>query len=67
MKRKSFIMAALTSFIAFSSFPTFAAKPIDVLVIDSGSDFTHKELNPMAKPNVAELNGKANVDDDKNG
>ena len=67
MRKKSFIMAALASFIAFSSIPSFAAKPIDVLVIDSGSDFTHNVLSPMAKPNAAELNGKEKVDDDNNG
>jgi hypothetical protein len=58
MRKKSFILAALASFLAFSSIPSYAAKPIDVLVIDSGSDFTHKVLNPMAKPNEAELNGQ---------
>ncbi len=67
MRKKSFILAAIASFLAFSSIPSYAAKPIDVLVIDSGSDFTHKELKAMANPNLAELNGKANVDDDKNG
>ncbi len=67
MRKKSFIMAALASFLAFSSIPSYAAKPIDVLVIDSGSDFTHKVLSPMANPNLAELNGKAKVDDDNNG
>ena len=67
MRKKSFIMAALASFIAFSSLPSFAAKPINVLVIDSGSDFTHKELKPMASPNLAELKGTEKVDDDNNG
>ena len=67
MRKKSFIMAALASFIAFSSIPSFAAKPIDVLVIDSGSDFTHKVLSPMAKPNLPELKGQEKVDDDNNG
>lgn len=38
-----------------------------VLVIDSGSDFTHERLKPVADPNQAELNGKAGVDDDGNG
>ena len=67
MRKKSFIMAALASFIAFGSLPSFAAKPIDVLVIDSGSDFTHKVLKPMANPNQIELKGKEKVDDDNNG
>ena len=67
MRKKSFIIAALASFIAFSSLPSFAAKPINVLVIDSGSDFTHKELKPMASPNLAELKGTEKVDDDNNG
>ncbi len=67
MRKKSFIIAALASFLAFSSIPSYAAKPVDVLVIDSGSDFTHKVLNPMAKPNEAELNGQKRVDDDNNG
>ena len=44
-----------------------AGGPIQALILDSGSDFTHSVLNPLALPNPAELNGTANVDDDKNG
>lgn len=45
----------------------FAAPPIKALVIDSGSDFTHPVLAPLANPNKAELSGKTGTDDDKNG
>jgi subtilisin family serine protease len=44
-----------------------AQEPVKALVIDSGSDFTHPVLSPLALPNAAELNGKAGVDDDGNG
>ena len=65
--RKSLILAAVVASLTMGGLPAQAAKPINVLVIDSGSDFTHKVLHPMANPNNAELNGKAGVDDDKNG
>jgi thermitase len=38
-----------------------------VAVIDTGIDFAHPELSPNAWVNLAELNGKAGVDDDGNG
>jgi subtilisin family serine protease len=44
-----------------------AAGKVNVLVIDSGSDFEHKVLKPLGNANKQELNGKAGVDDDKNG
>ena len=65
--RKSLVLAAVAASLTMGGLPAQAAKPIDVLVVDSGSDFTHKVLNPMAKPNTAELNGKTRVDDDNNG
>ncbi len=70
MKLKmSLMIAAVASAITMGATQVQAAseKPIDVLVIDSGSDFTHKVLKPMAKANQAELNGTKNVDDDQNG
>ena len=45
----------------------FASDRIEALVIDSGSDFTHSYLKNHTSPNLAELNGKAGVDDDHNG
>ena len=65
--RKSLIIAAAAAALTLGSLPAQAAKPINVLVVDSGSDFSHKVLNPMANPNKAELNGKAKFDDDDNG
>ena len=44
-----------------------AEQPINVLVIDSGSDFEHDGLQKFARPNEKELNGQVAVDDDKNG
>lgn len=61
------MLAAVVASLTMGGLPVQAAKPINVLVIDSGSDFTHKVLNPLANPNKTELNGKAGVDDDKNG
>ncbi len=45
----------------------FAQEPIKALVLDSGSDFTHARLAPLAVPNPAEQAGKPGVDDDNNG
>jgi hypothetical protein len=47
--------------------PAFASEGVKVLVIDSGSDFTHDALKPLASPNQPELKGKKGVDDDGNG
>ncbi len=44
-----------------------ASEPVTAMVIDSGSDFTHPVLAPLAHPNLAELQGKPGVDDDGNG
>lgn len=65
--RKSLVLAAIAASLTMGGLPAQAAKPINVLVVDSGSDFTHKELKPLARPNKAELNGKCNFDDDNNG
>ena len=64
--KKSLILAAVAA-LTMNVSPVQAAKPVNVLVIDSGSDFTHTALKPLANPNKAELNGKVNVDDDGNG
>ena len=62
------LAAAFAMALGFTaSTQTTAAEKINVLVVDSGSDFTHKTLKPAANPNKAELNGKAKADDDKNG
>ncbi len=65
--RKSLIIAAAAAALTMGGLPAQAAKPINVLVVDSGSDFSHKVLNPLANPNKAELKGQAKVDDDNNG
>lgn len=44
-----------------------AGEPVTAVVIDSGSDFTHPLLAPLARPNLAELRGKPGIDDDGNG
>ncbi len=40
---------------------------VPVLVIDSGTDFTHSLLAPIANPTLSELNGIEGSDDDSNG
>ena len=62
------LAAAFAMALGLTATPT-QAQPgkINVLVVDSGSDFNHKALKPSARPNKAELNGQAKVDDDKNG
>lgn len=40
---------------------------VPVLVIDSGTDFDHELLAPVANPTEAELNGTEGSDDDSNG
>ena len=65
---RSLILAAVAAALTAGVAPVAqAAKPTNVLVIDSGSDFTHKALKPMANANEKELNGKTKVDDDNNG
>jgi TolB protein len=41
--------------------------PVTVAVIDSGVDYKHKDLSQNMWRNMAELNGVAGKDDDKNG
>lgn len=41
--------------------------PLIVAVIDSGVDIDHQDLKENVWNNLAELNGKPNIDDDKNG
>lgn len=43
------------------------AYDVPALVIDSGTDFSHSLLSPVAFPNASEQAGQAGVDDDKNG
>lgn len=54
------LAAALTT-------PVLAGEPIKALILDSGTDFSHEALAPLALANAAELAGKAGVDDDNNG
>ncbi|NLV93942.1 MAG: hypothetical protein GX031_05225, partial [Candidatus Riflebacteria bacterium] len=61
------LAAAVAMTFGLYATPTFAADKINVLVIDSGSDFTHAALNPVANANKAEQKGQKGVDDDKNG
>lgn len=64
---RKLVLAALAASLSFSYSPVQASEKVNVLVIDSGSDFTHDALKPLAFPNALELNGKAGVDDDNNG
>lgn len=64
---RNILLAALAASISFSVVPVSAADNIKALVIDSGSDFTHDALKPLALANDKELNGQAGVDDDGNG
>ncbi len=58
---------AIATALCVSPVPTTAAEKVNVLVIDSGSDFSHDALKHLAWPNELELKGKAGVDDDDNG
>lgn len=53
--------------VIFNGFHPIPVQKIKVLVIDDGTDFTHKALIPYLDPNTAELNGTAAKDDDNNG
>ncbi|HNX76142.1 MAG TPA: S8 family serine peptidase [Candidatus Rifleibacterium sp.] len=64
---RNIVMAALAVSLTIPCVPSFAADQVKVLVIDSGSDFTHEALKPLALPRDQEFNGKPGVDDDKNG
>ncbi|MEW6710533.1 MAG: S8 family serine peptidase [Candidatus Riflebacteria bacterium] len=68
MKFKSTkILAAMAVSMGLALSPVTAEENVKVLVIDSGSDFTHEALKPLAFANPEELNGKTGVDDDGNG
>lgn len=47
--------------------PVFAATKIPVMVIDSGTDFSHQIIAPVADADKAELNGTAGKDDSGSG
>ena len=64
---RNIMLAALAISLSIPCIPSFAADQVKVLVIDSGSDFTHEALKPLALPRDQEFNGKTGVDDDKNG
>lgn len=65
---RNIVLAAMIASLGFSVAPAYAAnEKVKVLVIDSGSDFTHEALKPLALAKDVELNGKAGVDDDNNG
>lgn len=67
MSNRNFSIFVVFVFLLSSFSPAFATDRVRVLVIDSGSDFTHDDLKDHAFPNLAELNGKPGVDDDGNG
>lgn len=64
---KNILLTAIAASLSLAAVPAYSAEPVKVLVIDSGSDFTHNALKPLAIANSAEQNGKAGVDDDNNG
>ncbi len=51
----------------FSCAAPIHAENVNVLVIDSGSDFSHSALKDLAQPNEKELKGQTGKDDDNNG
>ena len=69
--KKLVVTLALCSLVfsfGFQSTPVVAADTkIPVVVVDSGSDFTHELIKPRAYANEEELNGEVGVDDDGNG
>lgn len=65
-KSVNLLLAAAVAF-GLTLSPVQADENVKVLVIDSGSDFTHEALKSLASPNLKELMGKPGVDDDGNG
>lgn len=63
MKKVCFVLAIWIMMMTVA----LSAERIPVLVIDSGSDFSHEFLRSNADATVEELNGYINVDDDENG
>lgn len=62
--RKLFVVVVLSMFLV----PVCLADgEVPVLVIDSGTDFTHQLIKPVADPDLAELHGEAGVDDSGSG
>ncbi len=62
-----YLLSAIAVSICLSVSPVQAGEKPNVLIIDSGSDFTHDVLKPFALANEAEAKGKVGVDDDGNG
>jgi subtilisin family serine protease len=63
---KNVCLAAIAASMSLVSLSA-SADNIKVLIIDSGSDFSHSSLKPLAVANNQELNGNAGADDDNNG
>ncbi len=61
------LLVALAVCVGLSLTPVSADDSVKALIIDSGSDFTHEALAPLACPNPDEINGEAGKDDDNNG
>ncbi|PKK89132.1 MAG: hypothetical protein CVV64_15600 [Candidatus Wallbacteria bacterium HGW-Wallbacteria-1] len=59
-------LLAISAFVA-STFTAALAAKIPVLVIDSGTDFSHQVLQPVSDPSKKEAAGQPNIDDDNNG
>lgn len=57
----------MTNIRAPKAWNTVRTSPVIVAVIDTGVDYSHPDLKANMWVNLAEKNGKANVDDDKNG
>jgi subtilisin family serine protease len=69
MHRKVYIMKKVLFFAMamLIALPLMAAPQIPVMVIDSGTDFSHPIIAPVADADKAELNGKPGVDDSGSG
>lgn len=65
--KPGYLLLALAVTFSFNVSSADAGEKPNVLVIDSGSDFTHNVLKPLALANKAEADGKTGVDDDGNG